>query len=58
MRSLLHDHASYGLQTSVNEIADLRIDAATHRVDKAGAVVKLTCPRYIFTEPGLGISFA
>jgi two-component system, OmpR family, KDP operon response regulator KdpE len=42
LRSLLRDHASAGLQTSVIEIADLRIDAAAHRVEKAGVALKLT----------------
>jgi two-component system, OmpR family, KDP operon response regulator KdpE len=42
LRSLLRDHASAGLQTSVIEISDLRIDAAAHRVEKAGVALKLT----------------
>lgn len=42
LRGLLRDHAGEGLQTSVIEIADLRIDAAVHRVEKAGVAVKLT----------------
>jgi two-component system, OmpR family, KDP operon response regulator KdpE len=42
LRSLLRDHATIGLQTSVIKIADLWIDAAVHRVEKAGVAVKLT----------------
>jgi two-component system, OmpR family, KDP operon response regulator KdpE len=42
LRSLLRDHSAAGAQTSVIQIADLWIDAASHRVKKAGAPVKLT----------------
>jgi two-component system, OmpR family, KDP operon response regulator KdpE len=42
LRSLLRDHAAAGVQTSVIQIADLLIDAAAHRVEKAGVEVKLT----------------
>jgi two-component system, OmpR family, KDP operon response regulator KdpE len=42
LRSLLRDHSAAGAQTSVIQIADLWIDAASHRVEKAGAPVKLT----------------
>ena len=42
LRSLLRDHGAAGAQTSVIKIADLLIDAAAHRVEKAGVAVKLT----------------
>lgn len=42
LRSLLRDHSAAGAQTSVITIADLVIDAAAHRVEKAGVAVKLT----------------
>lgn len=42
LRSLLRDHAALGTTLSVIEIADLRIDATAHSVEKAGADVKLT----------------
>ena len=42
LRSLLRDHAAAAGQTSVIMIADLLIDAAAHRVEKAGEAVKLT----------------
>lgn len=46
LRSLLRDHAAQGSQTSVVEIADLRIDAAAHSVEKAGVSVKLTAKEF------------
>lgn len=42
LRSLLRDHAASGAGGAILTIADLRIDAATRRVDKAGEPVKLT----------------
>ena len=42
LRSLLRDHSAAGAPTSVITIADLVIDAAAHRVEKAGVAVKLT----------------
>jgi len=42
LRSLLRDHAKDGQHLSLIEIADLRIDAAAHSVEKAGVAVKLT----------------
>lgn len=42
LRSLLRDHATQGQQLSVIQIADLRIDAAAHSVEKAGVALKLT----------------
>ena len=42
LRSLLRDHSAQGLQSSVIEIADLRIDASAHSVEKAGVALKLT----------------
>ena len=42
LRSLLRDHSATVAQTSVIQIADLVIDAAAHRVEKAGVSLKLT----------------
>ena len=42
LRSLLRDHSATVAQTSVIQIADLLIDAAAHRVEKAGVSLKLT----------------
>ena len=42
LRSLLRDHSATVGQTSVIQIADLLIDAAAHRVEKAGVSLKLT----------------
>ena len=42
LRSLLRDHAAKDAQTAVIEIADLRIDASAHCVEKAGVALKLT----------------
>ena len=42
LRSLLRDHSAAVGQTSVIQIADLVIDAAAHRVEKAGVSLKLT----------------
>lgn len=42
LRSLLRDHAAPQHNRSVIQIADLRIDAAAHSVEKAGVSVKLT----------------
>jgi two-component system, OmpR family, KDP operon response regulator KdpE len=42
LRSLLRDHGVAAAQTSAIQIADLLIDAAAHRVKKAGIDVKLT----------------
>jgi two-component system, OmpR family, KDP operon response regulator KdpE len=46
LRSLLRDHSAHGLQRSVIDIADLRIDAAAHRVEKAGVPLKLTAKEF------------
>lgn len=46
LRSLLRDHSAQGVQRSVIEIGDLRIDAATHRVEKTGVLVKLTVKEF------------
>ena len=42
LRGLLRDHAADTPQGAVIEIADLRIDAAARRVDKAGHPIHLT----------------